>query len=250
MNTIRMVGVTMLLGTASGCVHVFDSRPAPTTEYHIKCDGACLELKKDGVLSREAFLARFEEHWNAGRKGSAIALAHRFPDVAIPILRMRGAHGPASEAQQALAECLGKMLADDEAVRAALAQSEAERRQGKTVAAVAAWQQGARLAARWGVAWKEPNLWEALIAQRPLQAAWPLEIVDSMLPLVPASLHGVMRQADLAEFLAWHTIGAWRLERGEPQAALAAFGNANSYGRAPGWDEYLQLQQARAWLAL
>ncbi len=121
---------------------------------------------------------------------------------------------------------------------------EAKRRDGQIEQAVGTWQQAIMLAgqlAASGAPVADPIMWESVSALRPVNTAWPDPVVASVVPV-----GAVRRTPGADEAYLWKRVGHWRLDRGEPQAALLAFKRAESMCAEPSLQEDLQLLQASA----
>src|SRR5262249_3174194 len=113
---------------------------------------------------------------------------------------------------------------------------------------VGMWQQAVILAGRLaasGAPVADPILWELASALRPANTAWPDPVVAAV---IPAS--AVRRSGGTDEAYLWKRVGQWRLDRGDPTAALLAFKRAESMCIEPSVQEDLQLQQACALMQL
>jgi tetratricopeptide (TPR) repeat protein len=121
---------------------------------------------------------------------------------------------------------------------------EAKRRDSQIEQAVGTWQQAIMLAGQLAVSGApiaDPILWESASALRPVNTAWPDPVMASVVPV------GTVRRTPGAdEAYLWKRVGHWRLDRGEPQAALLAFKRAESMCAEPSLQDELQILQALA----
>ncbi len=140
--------------------------------------------------------------------------------------------------------------------------SEALRHSGRISDADVAWlgavnAAGDLLAGQPGVF--DPGFWQRAAYHRPVHQPWPAELTGRLAALsrqygllhddpTPAPTAGAYQPAD--ERFVWACIGHWRLERGEPEAALVALKRAYTLAASPRDRQQLELAQAKALLAL
>jgi tetratricopeptide (TPR) repeat protein len=142
-----------------------------------------------------------------------------------------------------------------QAVQLLLLRSEAHRRAGNEEQAIADWQAAADL----GVALLtqarpvcDPVLWERISYLRPVKTPWSAELGQALVRLDPslitaAPASGASTAAvQCIESQLWTSIGNWRLERQEAQAALIAFKRAETFSMDNAKRGLLQLAQAQA----
>lgn len=142
--------------------------------------------------------------------------------------------------------------------------SDAQRRAGDGELAAQTWDRAVALAGRTLIAEHpvfEPVLWERLGYMRPIERAWPLDVVHQLhrsdyLPGLDLPDASVVVTGDqpvnpaLAETVVWNAIGGWYLNRGHAQAALVSFKRAESAATTARAQQWLRLRQARALLQL
>ncbi len=140
--------------------------------------------------------------------------------------------------------------------------SEAWQHAGQFAAAGEAWQAAVRQAGRTLLSDPplfDPSFWQQAAETRPADRTWPSEAIDRLADLaaetgawggpLPPNSEDPARQAAPERFV-WACIGHWRLERGEPQAALVAWKRAHALGASDEERHHFEWGQARALIAL
>ena len=143
--------------------------------------------------------------------------------------------------------------------------SEAHRRANELDLSIESWRRAVEIASRLAarpIPVTDPALWEQCIAMHPFKAEWPAIAVRSLklsrqhaqvagLPeKSPHPASATPAQTTLDPVLLWQSIGTWRFERDEPQAALVAFKRAETFSRDDSARDQLRLEQARALIRL
>lgn len=154
---------------------------------------------------------------------------------------------------------LASPLAPYQATHAVLLLSEAQRRAGDGPGANASWQAATSMAADLLILPRpiaDPAFWDRAMYLQPIGIQWPPVVAQRVLQMAqrgPSTARGIglqrlvaccaERQPDAA--LLSVCIADWRLERGEPEAALVAFKRAESSATADA-DNWLRVSQAGA----
>ncbi|MBN8625213.1 MAG: hypothetical protein J0M17_06980 [Planctomycetes bacterium] len=145
-----------------------------------------------------------------------------------------------------------------------LLRSDAERRAGDYAKADATWNQAVAQAGRMLIAEHpvmDPVLWERLGYLRPIEQAWPLEVIHQLhradpLPGIELPDASVALTSDsptnpaVAETVIWNAVGRWYLDRNHSQSALVAFKRAESAATTGRAQQWLRLRQARSLVQL
>lgn len=173
-----------------------------------------------------------------------------------------------AEAADVFAQAIGRADSNHPyaAAHLKLLLSDALRRAGNVAAADTTWQDAAWLAGSLvaaGIPITDPIFWERAGYLRPVDKRWPVALTDVLVGLTnekgvairptnavvpvsaPAGPHVLSDEQAL-----WTCIGFWRLDRGEPQAALVALKRAEAMMRTEPEKHRLQLAQAKALLML
>ena len=144
--------------------------------------------------------------------------------------------------------------------------SDAQRRSGGAKEADATWHDAVQFAGSLvtdEIPVTDPIFWERAAYLRPVDKTWPAALtnvlarvcqrngvaVASSSRVIPVSALGGSRALSDEQSL-WACIGCWRLDRGEPQAALVALKRAEAMTSTEAGKQRLQLAQAKALLAL
>jgi hypothetical protein len=207
--------------------------------------------------------AKFVQLMRQGKHDEAVALKlHRYaphPRLEIDGLRLQAEAYQTLDKPGSAGEMLQKAMhiagAADEYQRACLLLelAEADRRAGKGDQAAATWQSAvmagsALLNASSPII--DPGWWEQAASLRIVPVAWPNDCEKAI-----ASSSGIVTVSasvgsEGVEARLWQSIGQWRLNRHETQAALVAFKRAETMTRDPETQARIQLASAAALLAL
>jgi tetratricopeptide (TPR) repeat protein len=244
-----------------------------------QCGSDWLALLRDRAADparyarHDALRQQLAELTQAGRHKEAAALPvtdlpSRTPGTALALDAWQ-AHGAAlllagrpAEAEAAFARAI--KLAESgsryQTAHLSLLHSEALRRAGKVGPANAAWREAVqRIVELAKTNAADPILWERASYLRPVDVPWPSTVVLHFLNAAARSEAEVVKFSpetdDPAkraedEAIIWRAIGQLRLERGEAQAALAAFKRAESMTANPRSRSQLALEEARALLQM
>ena len=148
-------------------------------------------------------------------------------------------------------------------VKILLLLSDAERRSGQDSKAAATWKEAAELAASLlesPHALADPAMWERLAYLRPVNTPWPsviaLELNRRPKTLASLTVPPIIVQAsvgatpsgriDVNEAQVWAMIGQWRFNRSEPQGALLAFKQGQTFAQDQVSRDRLELCDARS----
>ncbi len=105
----------------------------------------------------------------------------------------------------------------------------------------------------------DPGFWQRAAYHRPVDQPWPAELTALLAELCrrygllyddasPTPAPGARQPAE--ERVVWACVGHWRLERGEPEAALVALKRAHTLAPSPRDRRQLELAQAGALMAM
>lgn len=200
------------------------------------------------------------DHLRQGRPGDAAKIP--LPAAARslePQLRIDAAHlvatahlldGNNDAAVTSLSEALETALrhCPHHAAELGLMLSDVHRRSERYDTATETWQQAVLAATeslQQAIPLRDPNVWERASYLRPVDQRWP-QAVETQLAAaggMPAAESG---RADPADAALWACLGLWRLERDEPQAALANLKRAETMMPEGESHGPLRLAQAQA----
>lgn len=150
----------------------------------------------------------------------------------------------------ATAAARAQALSPSWACQLGLLLGEAQRRAGKVADGAGSWQQAVVLASRQlttAAPVFDPVFWEHASYLRPASSSWPGPVMQQFAAVIGDLPNpGNAAAHSLDESWLWAGIGQWRLDRHEPQAALAACKRAESLTLDEKFQARLRLSQAQA----
>lgn len=244
---------------------------------------ACLTARQGQAAARAAFAkshTQVTEHLRNGRffEASEVPLPAQAAKLNQPMLAIEAAqlHGVAKMLADKPAEAAASLesavrlaaeVSPHQSAHAMLLLSEARRRGGDISGANQAWldsvtQAGQLLGRPRPVA--DPTLWDRAMYLHPVGISLPLETQHGFAQLasnrqLPLALqpvaqitlcNGTSDPERTAEAAIWACIGNWRMDRGEPQAAMLALKRSEATAGSTDAAAWCRLAQARALVAL